>query len=104
MQTVWFAWIRQILVNHNLPTKQTWEEFKPSEDAASHVDYFVDLNGFGLRFFVDDVKIGIGLGVFDPFYLALGPNLKAQYFVSLKDIRPNSASFRALKWPFCVCG
>jgi len=46
---------------------------------------------------VDDVKIGIGLGVFDPFYLALGPNLKAQYFVSLKDIRPNSASFRALK-------
>jgi len=44
---------------------------------------------------VDDVKGGIGLGCFDPSYLALGANFKPQRFVSYnKTTKPKSAFWR----------
>jgi len=39
------------------------------------------LDSVGLRFFLDDVKSGIGSGLFGPSYRALDPSVKAQCFV-----------------------
>jgi len=54
------------------------------------------LDSFGFQFFVDDIKSGIGLGLFGPLSSDPGPNLKDQCFSSLKKTRLKSASLEPL--------
>jgi len=72
------------MVSNNSLADCARKAVKPSKGAESHINYFFfNLNSFGLRVFVDDVKRGIVLGLFALSYRALGPNVKAQCFVCL---------------------
>jgi len=70
--------------------------FKPSKDAERlALSIEKKLGNFGFEFFVGDVIMKVGLRLFGPLHLAMGPNRK-RAFCFFKKTRRKAASFQHL--------